>query len=86
MDTTRYIYALLIILVFSLATCNAQIFKYATIYSSGNINTSMLENQDFIAINKGYEETTRINPYDYNFTIGIRKIARYDYEQKLKTR
>ena len=85
MDTTKYIYALLIIVVFGLATCNAQFFKYATFYTSMNINTSMVEDQDFIAINKGYEETTQINEYDYNFTIGIRKIARFDFEQKVKT-
>tara|TARA_B100001057_G_scaffold463610_1_gene517747 strand:- start:672 stop:1592 length:921 start_codon:yes stop_codon:yes gene_type:complete len=49
------------------------------------MNTSMIEDQDYIAVNKGYEETTQINKHDYNFTLGIRKIARYDYEQKIKT-
>ena len=85
MDATKYIYALLIILVFGLATCNAQFFKYATFYTSMSINTSMIEDEDFIAINKGYEETTQINEYDYNFTIGIRKISRFDFEQKKRT-
>ena len=37
----------------------------------------MIENQDYIAINKGYEETTQINPYDYNLSNGIRKVARF---------
>ena len=85
MDTSKYIYALLIIVVLGLGTCNAQFFKYATFYTSMSMNTSMVEDQDFIAINKGYEETTQINPYDYNFTIGIRKIARFDFEQKIKS-
>ena len=85
MDATKYLYALIIMSVFCLATCNAQFFKYATFYTSMSMNTSMVEDQDFIAINKGYEETTQINPYDYNFTIGIRKIARFDFEQKIKT-
>ena len=69
--TEKPIYFLLIVLILGAATCNAQFFKYATIYASGSVNTSMVEDQDFIAINKGYEETTQINAYDYNFTIGI---------------
>ena len=85
MDTSKYLYALLIFVVLTLGTCQAQFFKYATFYTSMSMNTSMVEDQDFIAINKGYEETTQINPYDYNFTIGIRRIARFDFEQKLKT-
>ena len=81
----KHLYFLLIVFILGIGTCNAQFFKYATFYSSGSVNTSMVENQDYIAINKGYEETTQINPYDYNFTIGIRKIARFNYEQKLTT-
>ena len=60
-------------------------FKYSTIYTSMNINTSMVENQDYISIDKGYEDVTQVNPYDYNLTIGWRKIARFDYEHKVKT-
>ena len=85
METSKYIYALLIICILGLGTCQAQFFKYATFYTSMSMNTSMVEDEDFRAINKGYEETTQINPYDYNFTIGIRKIARFDFEQKVKT-
>ena len=79
------IYSGLILVVLGMSTCFGQFFKYSTVYTSMSINTSMVEDQDFMAINKGYEETTQINPYDYNFTIGIRKIARFDYEQKLTT-
>jgi hypothetical protein len=85
MDTTKYIYTLIMLVVFGLSTCQAQFFKYATFYTSMSMNTSMIEDEDFIAINKGYEETTQINEYDYNFTVGIRKIARFDFEQKVKT-
>ena len=60
-------------------------FKYSTIYTSMNINTSMVENQDYISIDKGYEDVTQVNPYDFNLTIGWRKIARFDYEHKVKT-
>jgi len=85
METSKYIYALLIIFIFGLATCKGQFFKYATIYTSMNMNTSMVEDQDYRAINRGYEETTQINRYDYSFQIGIRKVARYDFEQKKRT-
>ena len=60
-------------------------FKYSTIYTSMNINTSMVENQDYISIDKGYEDVTQINPYDFNLTVGIRKVARFGYEQKIKS-
>jgi hypothetical protein len=83
--TEKPIYFLLIVLILGIGTCNAQFFKYATIYASGSVNTSMIEDQDFIAINKGYEETTQLNPYDYNFQIGLRKVARFNYQQKMET-
>jgi len=85
MDASKYIYALLIFFMIGLATCYGQFFKYATFYTSMSMNTSMVEQQDYIAINKGYEETTQINEYDYSFQIGVRKIARMDYEQKKRT-
>ena len=49
------------------------------------MNTSMTEIEDYIAVDKGYEDVTWISPYDYNLTIGLRKIARMDYEYKVKT-
>ena len=60
-------------------------FKYSTIYTSMNVNTSMVENQDYISIDKGYEDVTQVNPYDFNLTVGIRKVARFGYEQKIKS-
>ena len=60
-------------------------FKYSTFYTSMSMNTSMIEDQDYIAVQKGYEDVTQVNPYDYNLTIGLRKIARFDYEYKVKT-
>tara|TARA_R110000824_G_scaffold149015_1_gene319058 strand:- start:4469 stop:5497 length:1029 start_codon:yes stop_codon:yes gene_type:complete len=60
-------------------------FKYSTFYTSTTMNTSFVERDDYIAIDKGYEDITQVNPYDYNLTIGLRKIARFDYEYKVKT-
>ena len=69
----------------SVLSAQNNFFKYSTFYTSMSMGTSMTERQDYIAVNKGYEEVTDVNPYDYNLTIGLRKIARFDYEYKVKT-
>ena len=78
-----------LLLLFLISTiCTAQIkdfFKYSTFYTSMSMNTSFVEKENYTAINKGYEDITTINPYDYNVTIGLRKIARFDYETKRQT-
>ena len=79
---------LLFILLFICATSNEQIkdfFKYSTFYTSMTMGTSFVEQEDYIAVGKGYEDVTQVNQYDYNLTIGLRKIARFDYEYKVKT-
>jgi len=75
----------LLLLIPFLSFGQIDFFKYSTIYTSMNMNTSMVEDQDYISVDKGYEDVTQINPYDFNLTFGIRKIARFDYEHKVKT-
>ena len=65
---TKYIYILLLLPLLSWG----QFFKYSTVYTSFSMGTSMSERENFIAIDRGYEDVTEINPYDYNLTIGIR--------------
>ena len=77
----KYLFLLLPFLSFG----QIDFFKYSTLYTSMSMNTSFIERQDYIAVDKGYEDVTQINPYDYNLTIGLRKIARFDYEYKVKT-
>jgi len=79
-----------IIILFLLINICAQaqirdFFKYSTIYTSMTMSTPFTEDEDYMAVNRGYENVTEINPYDYNLTIGLRKIARFDYEYKVKT-
>ena len=79
---------ILLLFLFVSTVCTAQFkdfFKYSTFYTSMTMNTSMTEREDYIAIDKGYEDVTWVSPYDYNLTIGLRKIARMDYEYKVKT-
>ena len=75
----------LLFLIPFLSFSQIDFFKYSTIYTSMNVNTSMAERQNYISIDKGYEDVTQINPFDYNLSIGIRKKARFDYEKKLTT-
>ena len=77
----KYLLLLLPLLSFS----QIDFFKYSTIYTSMNMNTSMVENQDYISVDKGYKDVTQVNPYDFNLTVGIRKVARFGYEQKIKS-
>ena len=79
---------LIIIFLLMSISVNAQIedfFKYSTFYTSMSMNTSFSEREDYIAVDKGYEDVTWVSPYDYNLTIGLRKIARFDYETKRQT-
>ena len=79
---------LLILFLFINICAYAQIenfFKYSTFYTSASVSSPFVERDNYIAVDKGYEDITTIHPYDYNLTIGIRKIARFDYEYKVKT-
>ena len=81
-----YLAIILICLGCSLSTCQTnKFFQYATFYSSVSVSSSMIEDQDYIAVNKGYEETTQISPFDFSATFGVRKIARFDFEVKKQT-
>ena len=67
---------LLILFLFISTICTGQIkdfFKYSTLYTSMTMGTSMIEDENYIAVDKGYENITEVNPYDYNLTIGLRK-------------
>jgi hypothetical protein len=86
-DVSKFLYILIMVIAFScsLAFGQGDFFKYSTFYTSMSMNTSMIEREDYMAIDRGYEDVTEINPYDYSLTFGLRKVARYDYEYKVKT-
>ena len=86
-DISKLLYIIMMIVVFGISTAFGQgdFFKYSTFYTSMTMNTSFTERGDYIAADKGYEDVTQVNPYDYNLTFGLRKIARFDYEYKVKT-
>jgi len=86
---------ILLILLISF-TVNAQIdfdfksefkkqLKFSTVYGAVNGGTSLSPRSTF-AITSGQLEEGVINtPYDYSITFGIRKIARFGYENKANT-
>ena len=77
---------LLVLLAAVSTTINAQLFKYSTFYVSGNVSSPMAEQHQYMMDRETGEMTdiTVVNPYDYKYNIGLRKIARFDYENKAK--
>jgi len=89
---------LIIILITVLTACSApktccsqeniidvkKLLKFSTFYAAVNGGTS-LSDVDVFSVDNGLSISTISTPYDYNFTIGLRKIARFGYENKAQT-
>jgi len=80
---------LLLILLFIPFLGNAQglknIFKYSTMYAAVNGGTSLGDDQIWSVTSGTLEEETIKTPFDYNISIGIRKIKRFGYENRANT-
>jgi len=59
-------------------------FKFATFYAAANGGTSISDVDQF-SVTNGLETSTVKTPYDYNLSLGIRKIARFGYENRAQT-
>jgi hypothetical protein len=80
-------YIILTILICFSTVADAQIkkyFKFATFYGAVNGGTSVSD-VDVYSISDGLTTNTIQTPYDYNIALGIRKIARFGYENKANT-
>ena len=78
---------LLLILFCLSSTLSAQLdikqhLKFATFYGAVNGGTSISDVKTFSVSSGQLEEGINTTPYDYSATIGIRKIARFGYENK----
>jgi hypothetical protein len=69
--------------------CNAQLFRFATFYTSLNTTAPFIERESFQVNNVENDggnfplvNNTRINKPNLNLTVGLRKIARFDYQVK----
>ena len=61
-----------------------KLFKFSTFYASVNGSNS-ISDVDVFSVTNGLETVTVETPYDYNLALGIRKIARFGYENKANT-
>ena len=59
-------------------------FKFSTFYGAINGGTSISDIETFSVIDGLGVETIQ-TPFDYNITLGLRKIARFGYENKANT-
>ena len=58
-------------------------FKYSTIYSSIYGGSPMDAQKEYFVTQGGeLMDVTIDNPFDYRYTFGIRRVARYDYENR----
>ena len=77
---------ILLFFVLLTAMCSSQnFFKYYTFYASSTMGSSTLEDGMFKIENKELLDITEVHAYDYNVTLGWRKVARFDYEGKIKS-
>lgn len=60
-------------------------FKFATFYTAVNGGSS-ISDVDIYSVNTGQlEQNVLATPFDYTFTIGLRKIKRFSYENRANT-
>mgnify|MGYP003673210860 CR=1 FL=1 len=59
-------------------------FKFSTFYAAVNGGTSISDIETY-SVTDGLGVQTVQTPYDYNLTLGIRKIARFGYENRANT-
>lgn len=77
-----------ILLLFFTAQVNGQelkkLLKYSTIYAATTGGTSLSDVTSY-SVNNGLVSTVTNTPFDYSVSVGIRKIARFGYENKANT-
>ena len=76
---------LLLLPIFSYSQTSVKdIFKFSTFYAAINGGTSISDVETY-SVTDGLGIETIQTPYDYNLTLGIRKIARFGYENRANT-
>jgi len=81
----RKLLILLLLPLFSYSQLDLQkTFKFSTFYGAVNGGTSISDIETF-SVTDGLGVETIQTPYDYNITLGVRKIARFGYENKANT-
>jgi len=74
---------LLITLFISTSAFGQGILKYSTVYTSVYGRSPMEAQKEYFVSQAGeVMDVTIENPFDYRYTFGIRRVARYDYEKR----
>ena len=61
-----------------------KLFKFSTFYGAVNGGTS-ISDVDVYSVNNGLETSTIETPFDYSVSFGVRRIARFAYENRANT-
>ena len=76
---------LLLTLLFSCTLVQAQelkkAFKFSTFYAAVNGGNSVSD-QTIYSVTNGLPQETIATPFDYSLSMGVRKIARFGYENR----
>ena len=82
----RYIATLLLLLVSVSASGQAvkKALKFATFYTAFSGGNS-ISDQEVFSVGSGLQTDVLKTPFDYSFTAGVRKIARFGYENRANT-
>ena len=93
-DISNYIYVVVMILMFLCGTLVAQennfkkqlnkTFKFSTFYAAANGGTS-ISDQNVYSVLDGLQTEVVETPFDYSISLGLRKIARFGYENRANT-
>ena len=77
---------ILFLLISNLVTAQdiKKLFKFSTFYTAVSGGTS-ISDVDVYSVSGGLQTSTVQTPFDYNLALGIRKIARFGYENKAQT-
>jgi len=80
-----YVLIMLIMFLFGTSTANSQTlkktFKFATFYTAFSGGNSIADDNVYSVLG-GLQTDVVQTPFDYSFTAGIRKIARFGYENR----
>ena len=93
-DISNYIYVAVMLLMFLCGTLVAQennfkkqlnkTFKFSTFYAAANGGTS-ISDQNIYSVLDGLQTEVIETPFDYSISLGLRKIARFGYENRANT-
>ena len=89
-DLSPVLYAIIMLGVFILASFTAKgqtlkkTFKFATFYTAFSGGNSIADNNVY-SVGGGLQTDVLSTPFDYSLTVGVRKIARFGYENRANT-